>query len=112
MNDRILSLLGLCRRAGKLTMGNDTVIESVLNRKAKLVIAASDLSKRTAKGIFAASHENNVKVLEINRTKEQMGSALGKYCAVVAVLDSGFAKKLTELITAETRQEESANDKI
>ena len=29
MNDRILSLMGLCRRAGKIAMGNDVVIESV-----------------------------------------------------------------------------------
>lgn len=110
MNDKVLSLMGLCRRAGKIAMGNDVVIESVLSKKSKLVICACDLSQRTARGILMASHENNVKVLTINRTKEQMGDALGKYCAVCSIEDSGFAKKLCELITAEQRQEESAND--
>lgn len=106
MNDKILSLMGLCRRAGKITLGNDAVIDSINKRKAKLVITASDLSKRTEKGILMTAHQNNIKVLCAGRTKDQMGDALGKYCAVVTIDDSGFAKKLIELINSQPRQEE------
>ena len=38
MNDRILSLLGICKRAGKLITGADTTIDSIRKSKAKLVI--------------------------------------------------------------------------
>lgn len=38
MNDRILSLLGICKRAGKLITGADTTIDSIRKNKAKLVI--------------------------------------------------------------------------
>ena len=46
MNDRILSLLGICKRAGKLITGADTTIDSIRKSKAKLVIFANDFSKR------------------------------------------------------------------
>ena len=37
MADKLMSLLGLCRRAGKLVLGNDPVIDSINLKKAKLV---------------------------------------------------------------------------
>ena len=37
MNDRLLSLLGLARRAGRLSLGNDPVLSSMEEGKAKLV---------------------------------------------------------------------------
>lgn len=40
MNDRILSLLGLCRRAGKLVIGADPCIDSMAKSKAKLILYA------------------------------------------------------------------------
>ena len=52
MNDRILSLLGLCRRAGKLTPGNDAVIDDVAKGISKLVIVTSNISKNTEKKIL------------------------------------------------------------
>ncbi len=106
MNDRILSLLGLCRRAGKMTLGNDVVIDNIIGGKSKLVIMADDISKNTSKSILSAAHRHNVKVLTINRSKDELGMAVGKYCAVLSIDDSGFAKKLKELIANETEQEE------
>lgn len=49
MNDRILSLLGICKRAGKLITGADTTIDSIRKSKAKLVIFANDFSKSSKK---------------------------------------------------------------
>ena len=86
MNDAILSLLGLCRRAGKLTIGNDAVVEDTKNGTAKLVILTRDISANTRKKL----------------TKE-LGFALGRrLAAVVAVCDDGFAAKLTTLIESDT----------
>ena len=45
MNDKILSFLGLCRRAGKLIVGAEPSIESINKHKAKLIIFAKDFSK-------------------------------------------------------------------
>lgn len=106
MNDKILSLLGLCRRAGKLTIGNDAVIENILSGDAKLVLMAKDISKNTLKGVLSALRQNEIKYYTINRSKDELGSAVGKYCAVLSVNDKGFAKKLIELISTETETEE------
>lgn len=105
MNDKILSLLGLCRKAGKITLGNDAVIDAAEKHKSKLILLASDLSANTAKGILAAAHRNDVKITAVNRTKDEFGGALGKFCAVVSIDDSGFANKFAELIARENQQE-------
>ena len=80
MNDRILSLLGICKRAGKLITGADTTIDSIRKSKAKLVIFANDFSKSSKKSVQTAADECNVKTLTMNRSKEEIGYALGKIC--------------------------------
>ncbi len=98
MNDKLLSLLGLCRRAGKLVLGNDPVIDSINLKKAKLVIVASDCSKNTAKGVLSTAHRNNVKAHIVSHTKDDISLAVGKYTAVLSICDQGFAKKADTLI--------------
>ena len=98
MTDRLLSLLGLCRRAGKIVLGNDPVIDSIAQKKAKLIIVASDCSKNTAKGILSTAHRCNIPTHIVPYTKEEISLALGKYTAVLAICDQGFAKKVDTLI--------------
>ena len=98
MTDKLLSLLGLCRRAGKIVLGNDPVIDSINQRKAKLVIVASDSSKNTAKGVLSTAHRNNVSAQVVPYTKDDISLAIGKYTAVLCILDDGFAKKAQTLI--------------
>lgn len=98
MTDRLLSLLGLCRRAGKIVLGNDPVVDSIIGKKAKLVIVASDCSENTAKNVLRTAHQNNVKTLIAPHTKEDISLAVGKYTAVLAICDDGFARKADTLI--------------
>lgn len=49
MKHKALSLLGMAMRAGKLVTGDETVLKSVQQGKAKLVIAAGDASDNTKK---------------------------------------------------------------
>lgn len=98
MTDRLLSLLGLIRRAGKITLGYDPVIDSIMLKKAKLVIVASDCSKHTSKGVLSTAHKNNVKTHIVEYTKEDISLAVGKYTAVLSICDDGFAKKADTLI--------------
>ena len=107
MNDRILSLLGICKRAGKLITGADTTIDSIRKSKAKLVIFANDFSKSSKKSVQTAADECNVKtmdemILTMNRSKEEIGFALGKICGVMTTEDKGFADKLEQLIENES----------
>ena len=104
MNDRLLSLLGLCRRAGKMALGCDPVREAISESKAYLVLAAADLSANTLKKVKAAAEERGVKLLTLRRSKEEMSFSLGKVCGVVAINDEGFAKKLSELALSECEE--------
>ncbi len=98
MNDRLLSILGLCRRAGKLVLGNDPVIDSINQRKAKLVIIASDCSQNTAKKVLSSAHRNDVKAHVIPHTKDDVSFAVGKYSAVLCITDGGFSESIDKLI--------------
>ena len=105
MNDRLLSLLGLCRRAGKLVIGADPSVESVTKGKSKLIIAAQDFSPKSLKPVALQAHQHNIRILSIRRTKEELSFALGKLCGVLSVEDKGFADKLETLIDSEQRGE-------
>ena len=45
-NSKLLSLLGLAKKAGKLSLGHDAVIEAIGRRKAHLIVLAVDASER------------------------------------------------------------------
>ena len=49
MNDPVLRMLGLARRAGKLAFGDELVREACMEKKARCVMAASDAGESTAK---------------------------------------------------------------
>lgn len=105
MNDKILSLLGLCRRAGKLVIGADPCIDSIKKGKAMLIIYARDFSQNSIKPVMAQAHSNNVRMLVIERTKDELSFSVGKLCGVLSVEDKGFADKLATLIESEKRGE-------
>jgi len=107
MNDRLLSFMGICRRAGKLVIGNDPVKESIETDKALLVIIASDISQNTLKKIKPVIEQSGVPCFEVSRTKDEISLSLGKACAILAVTDKGFADKFSELIEAEQKKEET-----
>ncbi len=104
MNDRLLSLLGICRKAGKMAIGFDPAVDCIETDKTKLVLAASDISANTAKKLKAVAETKGVDFIYIKRTKEELSFGLGKTCALVAITDSGFEKKLRELILSECNE--------
>ena len=46
MKNQVLSLLGIARRAGRLSLGHDAVDEALKKREAKLILLARDVSAR------------------------------------------------------------------
>ncbi len=47
INKKILGLLGLATKAGKVVFGTDACIEAINKKKTKLVIVSEDASDRT-----------------------------------------------------------------
>lgn len=98
MNDAALSLLGLARRAQRLSLGFDSVCDSVRNGEAQLVITASDISKGTLEKLLRCTESCGIEHISASFDACRLGAALDKQVRVVSVNDSGFAKKIKLLI--------------
>ena len=101
MPDKISGSLGLCRKAGKLLLGFDTVIEAIQKGEAVLVLLAKDCSERTVRGVKTAADENGCETAALPLTMDERSFAVAKRAGVLAVCDSGFAKKFKTLIDSE-----------
>lgn len=101
MNDKLLSLLGMARRAAKTEFGYDKALGSIHSGKAKVVFCASDLSEKTKRGLVFAAEDSNIRIITVNRTQFEITSAVGLKTGIVCVTDSGFAKRLIELYEQE-----------
>ena len=76
--NRVLSALGLARRAGKLNWGFDTAVEAMRSGACGVVILAADLSDKTKKNVRFEAEKYHVSVLEPAFTMEEISAAIGK----------------------------------
>ncbi len=98
-DDRLLSLLGLCKRAGRLSWGHDTCVAAVENGRARVFLLASDVSQRTKKDILRAAQEKGITIelLQTDYTMAQLQKATGCFAGILTTYDEGFASKIAEL---------------
>lgn len=94
MNDSLLGLLGLCRRAGKVTSGEQAVRKELAHDKVKLLILAGNASSRLVADYTSMAQSRMIPVI-ICCTRDLLGQILGKPPrSVVAILDEQFARGL------------------
>lgn len=92
--DRILSMLGLAAKAGKVTSGEFSTERAVKSGTAFLVLISEEASDNTRK-MFSNMCSFYQVPMYVYAPKEALGHAIGKqFRASVAVLDEGFAKSL------------------
>lgn len=97
-NDKVLSMLGLACKAGKLVGGEFSVEKSVRGGKTFMVVIAGDVSENTKKKFTNMCAYYKVPLC-IYGTKESLGQATGKeYRASLAILDEGFKKAIMKLV--------------
>ncbi|MBR4868605.1 MAG: ribosomal L7Ae/L30e/S12e/Gadd45 family protein [Clostridia bacterium] len=97
MNDKLLSLLGMCRRAGKLEIGFSKTADAIENGKACLVIIAADTAARTEKEVRFKGRDR-IPVSRIPHSAEILSHAIGVQAGTVTVTYDGFAKQALLLI--------------
>lgn len=100
MNDRLLSLLGLARRAGRVSLGFDPVCESVAKGEAALVLVAADISEGSLRKLKSSIDGYGVCIEQTPYDIDSLGAAVGKAVRVLSVNDSGFAAKAKQLLDA------------
>ncbi len=98
-SDKILSMLGLCRRAGKLQMGHDMVAKSLYENKAHLVVFSADASQRLKNELKVTAEKGDSKAhfVTCSYSMNDFHYALGYKAGVLSVTDENFAVKLEEL---------------
>lgn len=95
MNEEKFSgLLGICRKAGKMSVGHFAAKNSLRNGKASLCILACDASKRLKDEITAICEEKNIPLFVSPFQIERFSFIIGTKAAVITVDDEGFTKKL------------------
>ncbi len=106
MNDRLLSLLGLIRRAGKLSMGFDAAADSMRKGEAALLLLSEGLSERTDRAIRKIADQSGTSIVSCGYGMDDIGHAVGRRSTgIITVNDNGFADKIRSLC-AENSQEE------
>ena len=93
-NNKVLSLLGLATKAGKVASGEFWTEKSVKTGKGFLVLVADDASQNTRKKFQNMCDFYEVPIYFI-ANKEELGRFCGKeFRASLAVQDENFAKAM------------------
>lgn len=94
---KMLALLGLARRAGKLALGFSAVEKLVRRQERPFIVAASDMGA-SLKG-KVVRYEGLAGLVDDALTGDQMAQAFGRdKLAIIAVSDPGFVKGIKKLI--------------
>ena len=96
--NRVLSLLTICRKAGKLEIGMDPVKDACNNFKAKCVLVTQDISPKSLKEIKYVCSDKDIPVYKINVGIDEVWATLGRKSVILGVCDIGFTKKFSQML--------------
>ena len=98
MDDKIINLLHMARKAGKLKSGFDACERSCFTNNAKLLIHASDLAEKRKNHLLNLASANNVKIIEYG-SKSLFGSVFKiRDIGIICIEDANFAKGILRSI--------------
>jgi ribosomal protein L7Ae-like RNA K-turn-binding protein len=97
IKQKLLNILGLAKRAGKLVTGEELVVRAIQNQTVQLVFLASDASSNLTKKVNNKSNTYQIKISQ-DFTQNELSQAIGSDRKVIAVADEGFAKKMEKLL--------------
>lgn len=104
MNKKLLSMLSICQKAGKIVSGEVAVEKALQDGSALYVIIANNASENTKKKFENKSFYYKIEYI-IYGEKEVLSNSIGKYNRTVfAILDEGFYKKIREYIENDIKQ--------
>ena len=101
---KALSVLGLCRKAGKCVLGTEIVCDALRTSKDLcLVVCPEDNSENTQKKLRDKCGFYKIELLELPTGGETLAHALGRtgHCAAVGVTDRGLSELLRKTVEQE-----------
>ena len=95
---KILGLIGLSAKAGKIEYGADAVEEAIKKKKAKLVIVSEDAATRTKENFEFLSKQQQI-LFAIYAKKDELSKSIGKdNKAVLAITDKNLSNEIYKMI--------------
>ena len=102
--NKVLSLIGLAKKAGRTAAGEFLTEKMVKTGKASLVVVAEDASENTKKKFRNMCDFYKVPICFYG-DKNTLGNAMGmEFRASLAILDEGFADGIQKQLNADTGQ--------
>ena len=101
MQDKLLSMLGMAKKAGKLTEGYDLTAEALHSGKASLAVAAEDVSEKTFKNLKYEADKAGIPVARLQISMKELGAACKTRAGVMALSDKGFAQAVLKQLEKE-----------
>lgn len=99
--NRVLSLIGLAMKAGKVVSGEFSTEKAVKSGQAAIVIVSAEASGNTKKKFLNMCTYYHVPIYFYG-SKNELGLAMGKeFRASLAVLDTGFGKAIEKNLSDE-----------
>ncbi len=95
---RLLGLMGICRKARMLIYGYGTCLESIKNGRVVGVFTASDISAKTYKELVYYCEKYHTRVQTLPLSMEEVGRGIGRKTAVLGILDEGFFTAMTQAL--------------
>lgn len=97
---KIFSMLGLARRAGKLSMGHDMAQQAIKKGKAEMLLLCCDASPRLAAEFEKTINlqKKEIPVFKTDITMNEIHFSTGYKAGIMTVDDENFAKKIISLL--------------
>lgn len=101
MDNGLIGLIGLARKAGKAEVGEESVSIAAKAHKARLILLASDAGEHTRRHGERLGEQGNCPALPLPLTKAELGGALGRgSCAILAFTNVGMAAAAAKKLAA------------
>ena len=97
---RVLGMLGLAMKAGKVVIGTEQTVISLQKKRLKLVLVSGTASDGTKKKISSKCEFYKTRKEELQIDTDELGSLLGKTYtpAVVGITDENFSNAIIKII--------------
>ncbi|MGM9551778.1 MAG: L7Ae/L30e/S12e/Gadd45 family ribosomal protein [Clostridia bacterium] len=97
MNNKILNMIGLAVRAGKVKFGVFLALNACETGKAKLVVIPSDLGGSNKRNLESKCKNTNIPIIEVG-DKASLSKAVGKEnVSAIAICDENFKSAILKL---------------
>ena len=97
MDNGLIGLIGLARKAGKAEVGEESVSIAAKAHKARLILLASDAGEHTRRHGERLGEQGNCPALPLPLTKAELGRGS---CAILAFTDVGMAAAAAKKLAA------------